>query len=99
MCYHRDKSWSYEDVSIEDYLNKGIGYKHYARLYKTAVNFSTQSERTSLSIDPYYLGYWLGDGISERINVFCTADPEVVEYCRQYADILGLELKQHSHED
>ena len=99
MCYHRDKSWSYEDISIEDYLNKGVQYKHYARLYKTKVGFFTQSERQSLKIDPYYLGYWLGDGVSESINRFCTADQEIVDYCRYYAKELGLELKQHSYKD
>ncbi|GEM_PF-965051 len=99
MCYHRDKSWSHEDISIEDYLNKGVQYKHYARLYKTKVGFFTQSERQSLKIDPYYLGYWLGDGLSESINRFCTADQEIVDYCRYYAKELGLELKQHSYKD
>lgn len=98
MCYHRNKTWSYEDISIEDYLDKSVQYKRYARLYKTAVNFSTRLE-TDLSIDPYYLGYWLGDGISESLNRFCTADPEIVEYCRQYANILGLELKQYSYKE
>lgn len=99
MCYHRDKSWSYEDISIEDYLNKGVQYKHYARLYKTKVEFFTQSERQSLKIDPYYLGYWLGDGVSKSINCFCTADQEIIDYCRYYAKELGLELKQHSYKD
>jgi len=99
MCYHRDKSWSHEDISIEDYLNKSVQYKHYARLYKTKVGFFTQSERQSLKIDPYYLGYWLGDGLSESINRFCTADQEIVDYCRYYAKELGLELKQHSYKD
>lgn len=99
LCYHKNKTWSYEDISIEDYLNKSTTYKHYARLYKTAVNFFIQSERPNLSIDPYYLGYWLGDGISESLGRFCTADPEIIEYCRQYANILGLELKQHSYKE
>lgn len=99
MCYHKDKTWSYDEISIEDYLNKGIQYKHYARLYKKEVNFSTQSERAGLKIDPYYLGYWLGDGISESIGRFCTADEEVIKYCKSYAESLGLELKQHSYKE
>ena len=99
MCYHRDKTWTYEDISIEDYLNKSEKYKHYARLYKTKVTFSTQSESAHLQIDPYYLGYWLGDGLSESIGRFCTADKEIIEYGKQYAESLGLELKQHSHKD
>jgi replicative DNA helicase len=99
MCYHKNKTWTYEDISIEDFLNKGIQYKHYARLYKTEVNFSTQSEKCNLKIDPYYLGYWLGDGISESINRFCTADQEVIDYCKQYAKELKLELKQHSFKE
>lgn len=99
MCYHKDKTWSYEDISIEDYLNRGAQYKHYARLYKKGISFSTQSEQRDLKIDPYYLGYWLGDGISESIGRFCTADKEIIEYCKTYAESLGLELKQHSHKE
>lgn len=99
MCYHKNKSWSYEDISIEDYLNKGVQYKHYARLYKVGVKFSTQSETQNLKIDPYYLGYWLGDGLSESINRFCTADKEIVEYCKKYAKEVKLELKQHSYQE
>lgn len=99
MCYHKNKSWSYEDISIEDYLNKGVQYKHYARLYKVGVKFSTQSEKQNLKIDPYYLGYWLGDGLSESINRFCTADKEIVEYCKKYAKEVKLELKQHSYQE
>ena len=99
MCYHKNKTWTYEEISIEDYLNKGTQYKHYARLYKTGINFSTQSEKVALKIDPYYLGYWLGDGFSESVGRFCTADKEVVEYCKNYAESLGLKLKQHSHKE
>lgn len=99
MCYHKNKKWSYEDISIEDYLNKSAQYKHYARFYKVGIKFSSQSERQSLKIDPYYLGYWLGDGLSESINRFCTADKEVVEYCKEYAEKIKLKLKQHSYKE
>lgn len=97
MRYHVNKTWSYEDVSIEDYFLFSKKHKHYSRLYKTEINYPIKN--AELKIDPYYLGYWLGDGLSEQLNRFCTADIEVIEYCRNYAKKLGLELKQHSYKD
>lgn len=97
LCYHANKTWTYEDISIEDYFNKSKKYKHYSRLYKTKINYSTQ--KSNLKIDPYYLGYWLGDGLSDQLNRFCTADSEVIDYCRNYAEKLGLKLKQHSYKE
>lgn len=97
MRYHVNKTWSYEDVSIEEYLAFSKKHKHYSRLYKKEINYPLKN--TELKIDPYYLGYWLGDGLSNQLNRFCTADEEVVNYCRNYAKKLGLILKQHSYKN
>ena len=97
MRYHVNKTWSYEDISIEEYFNASKKHRHYSRLYKKEINYTKNN--IELKIDPYYLGYWLGDGISEQINKFCTADNEVIEYCRNYAEKLGLMLKQHSYKE
>ena len=97
MRYHVNKTWSYEDVSIEEYFAFSKKHKHYSRLYKKEINYPLKN--TELKIDPYYLGYWLGDGLSNQLNRFCTADEEVVNYCRNYAKKLGLILKQHSYKN
>ena len=36
-----------------------------------------------MDIDPYILGYWLGDGISQNIGI-STMEEEIVEYFDDY---------------
>lgn len=45
-----------------------------------------------IKLDPYFLGLWLGDGDSDGPRI-TSMDPEVIEYCQAYADIIGLTLK------
>ena len=98
MRYHVNKTWSYHDISIEDFLNTSKKNQHYARLYKVPVEYDQSNfVRSSLKIDPYYLGYWLGDGTSHSLSMFCTADHEIVDRFRVLAKSLGLTLKQHSY--
>lgn len=40
-------------------------------------------------IEPYFLGYWLGDGNSNNKKI-TTEDVEVVKYLEEYADRLGM---------
>lgn len=96
MRYHVNKTWRFYDIRIDDYLNTSKKNQHYSRLYKRAVDFSNTVNNCALKIDPYYLGYWLGDGLSSSTSRFCTADAEIVERFRQLAVTLGLTLKQHS---
>src|SRR5690625_1208906 len=53
----------------------------------SAVNFSEKK----LPVEPYTLGYWLGDGTTGQGNI-TTADPEVAEYIRQE----GYHVTKHS---
>jgi hypothetical protein len=45
----------------------------------------------ALPIDPYFLGLWLGDGITLRPGI-TSADAETVEFLYQYAENLGLQV-------
>jgi len=96
MRYHVNKDWTYNDITVDDYLRTTRKNKHYSRLYKRGVTFTN---KVSLKIDPYYLGYWLGDGFSEGLGRFCTADKEIVDFCELYAKQLHLVLKQYSNTD
>jgi len=42
-------------------------------------------------LDPYFLGLWLGDGESDAPRI-CSADPEIIDYCQEYAERHGLRL-------
>lgn len=61
--------------------------KERRKLYRCGVEFPEQTT----TIEPYFLGVWLGDGSwdTQRIT---SADPEVVSYLQEYAEKLGLRL-------
>ncbi len=52
--------------------------------YKTSVEFN----ETSLSLDPYILGVWLGDGTTSQPSI-CTPDIEIVAAINQFAESIN----------
>lgn len=75
------------NIAIKDYLPKSDKFKSNYKGYKSAIDF----EEIELSLDPYFLGLWLGDGhaYSQRIT---NIDPEFIAYLEEYADKLNLNL-------
>lgn len=63
------------DISIRDYLQKYDRFKHTHKLYRVAVDFPEKP----LEIDPYIMGFWLGDGSSYG-PVITTQDAKIVQY-------------------
>lgn len=51
-----------------------------------------------VQVDPYFLGLWLGDGDADNTRI-TTADEEVITWCRQYAQSIGLQLKVQEYGD
>ncbi|HEX8531503.1 MAG TPA: replicative DNA helicase, partial [Cytophagales bacterium] len=82
------------NITVKDYLSKSTKFKSNYKGYKVAVEF-TEKE---VSIHPYFLGLWLGDGhnYSSRIT---TQDREVIDCMRTYADELALELVEYTQEN
>ncbi len=82
------------NITVKDYLGKSTKFKSNYKGYKAAVEF-TEKE---VSIHPYFLGLWLGDGhnYSSRIT---TQDREVINYMHTYADELALELVEYTQEN
>ena len=77
--YH--KYGSIIKMSVKDYLKLTKGMKHYLKIFSTGIEYQS----TNLDIDPYIVGYWLGDGSSSCTGI-TTAEPEVVEYFGKYAE-------------
>jgi len=74
----RDIKGSIVDISVREFLNLPPTYHGPAgRLlgYRVGVTFSYRP----VPIDPYLIGYWLGDGTSKRPEI-TTTEPEVVAY-------------------
>ena len=75
------------NIELRDYLTKSPKFKSNYKGYKVAIEF----EEKSLSVEPYFLGLWLGDGHSYSSRITNT-DKEVVDYLSGYAGDLQLEL-------
>ncbi len=82
------------NISIKEYLEKSDKFKSNYKGYKVAVEF----ESKPLSIDPYFLGLWLGDGHSYSSRITST-DEEVIGFLGEYAEELGVELVEYHQEN
>jgi hypothetical protein len=101
----RRNGGSIKDLSIKNllsiYKNKRIhnGYKD--RITRTVDecyfaipnNKAVEYIERDLSIDPYFLGLWLGDGSSRRLGI-TTIDEEIKNYIYKYATSLGLKVRE-----
>ncbi len=56
---------NYITISIKDYLKLSKKYKKELKGYKTHINFKKQE----IPIDPYIIGFWLGDGSSRTCEI------------------------------
>ena len=50
-------------------------------------------EEKELSIDPYWLGLWLGDGTSKDSRI-TNGDFEIEEFCKSYAEHLNMKYTE-----
>jgi hypothetical protein len=82
------------EIEVKDYLKLSRSLKKVLKGYRTAVHF----ESKEVSLDPYVLGYWLGDG-SQRGPVISSQDATVLKYMRDYAIENDLTLNYQSQYD
>src|SRR4030042_4697974 len=88
--------YSYYDnivnISIKEYLKKSNRWKRNFYGYRAS---NIEFEEKNIKIDPYFLGVWLGDGSSDRVEI-TTPDKEVVNFLYDYAKQLDLNINiQH----
>lgn len=77
-------------ISISKYINKTGAWKRNYCLYTVPVEFGYKE----VYLDPYILGYWLGDGHSRGPEI-TTENAEVVAYFTEYAESIGHKLSKH----
>jgi hypothetical protein len=63
------------EISVKDYLKLSNKKKNFLKGYKVPIHF----EEKTLSIDPYMIGYWLGDGTSYTSEI-TSQDSTVLYY-------------------
>ena len=51
-------------------------------------------EKTNCTLDPYFLGLWLGDGYRQMVGLIVnkTYDPEIIDYCNELSSKLKYPL-------
>jgi superfamily II DNA or RNA helicase len=79
------------EISVKDYLALSKNKKNILKGYRTGVDF----EEKDLTIDPYMIGYWLGDGTS-RDSVITTQDSTVIHYFMKNLQKYDLYLSKRS---
>ena len=81
------------DVSIQEYLDLPdwchIGRGSVLVGYRVGVDF----EHKDVELEPYMLGYWLGDGTNYSTEI-TTIEIPVIEYYKEYAEKLGCYVRQ-----
>lgn len=84
--------WETHNLSVKEYLKKGYTFKKDAVGYKS---YGMTFEDTSLPLDPYFLGVWLGDGTSRELTI-TSFDLPIIRFLQEYAISWGGELKKEA---
>jgi len=82
------------NISVKEYLSLSKKMKGILKLWRTYINF----EPIKVSIDPYFLGLWLGDGNNHNIGV-ATKDLEIKNYVYEVAKENKLEININQNKD
>ncbi len=80
------------DIPLKDYMNLPPSYHGRGGNllgYRVGVDFPYKE----VDIDPYFLGYWLGDGNSRNTGI-TTIEKCVVDYYENYAKSLDLHIRK-----
>jgi len=80
------------DIPILDYLKLSKKYRNNLLGYQVPIDFPERE----IPIDPYMIGYWLGDGTSHNSNI-TTQDSSVLYYFSQNLPQLNLLLEYKNH--
>lgn len=78
------------EIPVREYIKRlsKIGARNYF-CYRVSVNF----DEKKIDLDPYLLGYWIGDGTSAGSSI-TTMDEEVIEYYQRKIDEMELSMRK-----
>ncbi len=81
------------NISVKEYLSESKTFKSYYKGYRVGVEFNSKD----ISLDPYILGVWLGDGTSKAPEI-TTVDSEILQAIENYAESVGLKVKKKNND-
>lgn len=73
------------EISVQDFIQKSKKFQSNYKGYKVSVEF----QEKPITIQPYFLGVWLGDENSASAEITST-EPEIKEYLYEYAKKLDI---------
>lgn len=76
----------YINIPVEE-IPKHVGYNQ-RKIFGYRVEGGWELSEKNLPIDPYWLGLWLGDGVSSTAEIY-KPDAEIRSFIEQYAKELG----------
>lgn len=79
------------EISVYDYLKKSTKWKAEAYMWRPSI---ISYDEKVLSIDPYFLGAWLGDGTTSSPSI-TNIDSEVNDYVANYAESIWLDIRKY----
>jgi len=79
------------NITIKDYLKSNKTFKWISKLYRSKL-IEFKKKDLNKSIDPYFLGIWLGDGTS-RLPEISNPEKEIHDYCYSYAKKRKLSIR------
>jgi hypothetical protein len=77
------------DIKFSDYIKNSLCFQERLKLTRTGIEFN----KKQLSIPPYILGSWLGDGSSSRPEI-TSMDKEIVNEWKDYSNTIGLNFNK-----
>lgn len=77
----------YREIRVDDFNNQSKTFRGRAKMLRIGVEFPPKAT----SLDPYFLGLWLGDGDSNQATI-TSADKVIVDWLYEYAAIQGFEI-------
>lgn len=97
-CYKKKYITMTMDRLFQIYNN--MDWNYFCRKYKmvAATKVSIESNNNNLPVEPYFYGVWLGDGETNDTPI-STPNTEIVEYLKEYASRLGLEVSVNVKKD
>mgnify|MGYP000976604721 CR=1 FL=1 len=66
------------EIAVKDYIKLSSKKKHILKGYKVPVEFPHRD----LEIDPYMIGFWLGDGTASQPEI-TTQDSTIIKYFKE----------------
>jgi hypothetical protein len=79
------------EISVKDFLQKSKTFQEQSQLIRTSVEF----EKKEISMDPYLMGIWLGDGSRTSPHGVETADIEIISFLEEKANDYNLILRKN----